>query len=269
MRLAGFHVPIRHLSATSLGVLMTCPEQYRLRYLLHLPERLNTPKLVGSAMHEALADNWRWKLQKGEDLQEDVAWTRFQGAWDSIIDKEGEPEWREPPQQLQQTSRLMVGSYMQEIAPTIHPQATEQWFSERVPGIPVPVVGVIDLETRSLIREVKTTAQKQTKPKPTWRVQARIYQLMTRKPVEHQIVTRQKTPKLYTSATESGLLTPVGDPDVTVLLLQRAVANLNDLYARFGPDTPWPANGILHPFICGYCSFKSRCYAWKGEPLDG
>lgn len=268
MRLAGFHVPIGHLSPTQFGVLMTCPEQYRLRYIKHLPERLNTQRLVGSAMHETLADNWRFKLERGNDLHEDVAWARFQGAWDATIEKEGEPEWKEPPQQLQQTSRLMVGSYMQEIAPTISPLTTEQWFEERIPGIPVPVVGVIDLETKSLIREVKTTSQKLTKPKPQWRVQAKTYQLMTRKPVEHQVVTRQKTPRLYTSATEPGLLTPVGDPDVTVSLLQRAVLNLNDLFNRFGAEEPWPANGILHPFLCSYCSFKSRCYAWEGEPLD-
>jgi hypothetical protein len=265
MRLSGFHLPVERLSATSLALATSCPEAFRQRYVIKERERMNVEKLVGSAFHGALADNWRWKLTKGEDLSDDACWERFQGAWDHTIETEGEPEWKDTPQRIQQNSQLMLSSYLEEVAPKVRPLATEQWFEERVPDVPVPVVGVVDLETKSLIREVKTTSQKVSKPKPQWRVQARIYQLTIPKPVEHQVVTRQVTPRIYTSSSEPGLLTPVGDPDTTVLLLQQVTAAVNDYYARYGPDGVWPATGIMHPYLCGYCSFRPGCWAWKGE----
>jgi len=264
MRLSGFHLPTDHLSATQLSVAITCPEQYRLRYLKHEPERLNIQKLVGSAFHGAIADNWRWKLANGNDLPERAALERLMGAWDDTIEREGEPEWKEPPQQLFQASSLMLTSYLDSEAPAIQPLATETWFEERVSGIPVPVTGVVDCETRSRILETKTTPAKVTTPKPRWRLQARMYQLSLRKPVEHQIVTRQATPKIYTSASEPGLLSPVADPDQTVLILNRAVATLNDYYARWGADEPWPPSGIHHDWLCKYCSFVPKCFAWQG-----
>jgi hypothetical protein len=268
MRLSSFRLPTDHLSATQLGVAVTCPEQYRLRYLLREPERLNVEKLIGSAFHQALAANWDWKIHNGSDLNQDDAWTSYQDAWDSTIESEGEPEWKQTPDSLLHTSELMLSSYMTDVAPTISPISTEAWFSERLPSIPVPVVGAIDLETTSLVKEVKTTGQKVSRPKPQWRLQAKIYQLVTRKPVEHQVVTRQETPKIYTSASEPGLLTPLSPPDATLLLLQRIVSSLNDLYARFGANTPWPANGVLHPFCCSYCSYRGHCYAWAGEASE-
>ena len=264
MRLSGFQLPVDHLSATSLSVAITCPEQFRLRYLKHEPERLNIQKLVGSAFHGAIADNWRWKLHSGDDLPEQVALERLMGAWDDTIEREGEPEWKEPPQQLFSTSSLMLQTYLQDYAPAVTPLSAEQRVEEQVPGIPVPVVGVVDCETRSRILETKTTPQKVTTPKPRWRLQARLYQLMIRKPVSHQIVTRQKTPKIYTEATEPGLLTPVADPDQTVLILQRAVAVINDYYARWGADQPWPPNGIFHDWLCSYCPYPRICVAWEG-----
>jgi len=264
VRLSGFYLPVEHLSATSLSVAITCPEQFRLRYIKHEPERLNIQKLVGSAFHGAIADNWRWKVEKGDDLPEHEALCRLLGAWDDTIEREGEPEWKEPPEQLFQTSQQMLSSYLLDYAPAVTPLWVEQRIEESVPGIPVPVVGVVDCETKSRIQETKTTPAKVTTPKPRWRLQSRIYQLLVRKPVEHQIVTRQKTPRVYTAETEPGLLTPVADPDQTVLILQRAVSTLNDYYARWGPDEPWPPSGIFHDWLCRYCPYVPKCVAWAG-----
>lgn len=266
MRLSGFALPISRLSATALGIAMTCPEQYRRRYLLHEPERLNTPQLIGRAMHAALDSNWQWKLQSGEDLEEESVWSAYQHAWRQTIEEEGEPEWKETPDELLHTSELMLGAYMDEVAPRMLPLNAELYFEERFPGIPVPVVGYIDLETKDLIREVKTTDKKVSSAKPNWRLQARIYQMVLRKPVEHQIVTRQVTPKVYTIENEPGLLTKLTNPDSTLVLMQRVVHQMNDLYCRHGADSPWPANGVLHPFACNYCSYRNSCYAWNGAP---
>jgi len=264
VRLTSFHLPVDHLSATSLSLAISCPEAFRLRYVRHEPERLNIPKLVGSAFHAVLADNWRWKLEKGDDLPGPVALQRLQGAWDDVIEKEGDPEWKQPPSDVLTNSSLMVSSYLESEAPKVQPLATEQRFEETIPEIPVPVVGYVDCETKSAILETKTTARKETKPKPRWKLQAKVYQLSLRKPVMHQIVTRQATPKIYTPESEPGLLTPVADPDQTVLIMQRAVATLNDYYARWGADEPWPPNGIFSDYLCSYCAFVPKCVAWTG-----
>lgn len=263
MRLSGFYLPVERLSATSLAEAITCPEQFRLKRIKKLPERNNIAKLLGTAFHEGIADNYRWKMEHGFDLPDTAVLGRFNGAWDSAIEKEGEPEWKEHPDKVKETGHGMLNLYMKKVAPGITPLKVEQWFEESVPGIPVPLVGVIDLEVSDRIKETKTSASKLKKPKPNWRLQGRIYQLMVDKPVEHVIVTKQVTPQIVTASEEPGLLTPVQNRDVTVKILQQAAAMVNDLYARYGPDEPWPAHGTFHDWLCSYCSHKPNCFAWK------
>lgn len=262
LRLRGFYLPVERLSATSLAEAITCPEQFRMKRVARMPERNNIQKLMGTAFHEAVADSYRWRLEKGELLPKSATEDRFRGAWDEAIEKEGEPEWKEHPDKLMETGFKMLSAYRSVMKATEVTQA-EEWFEITVPGIPVPVVGVIDLPLKDRIREVKTSAKKMSKPKPTWRLQARIYQLAIAKPVEHQVVTKQVTPQVCTADTEPGLMTPIQNKDATVLLLQQAVALVNDLYARYGADQPWPANGIFHDWLCNYCSFRPNCFAWK------
>lgn len=263
MRLSGWYLPLERLSATSLAEAITCPEQFRVKRILKVKDKNNTAKLMGTSFHEAVADNWRWKLEKGADLSGVELHERFTGAWASAIDKEGEPEWKEHPDTLMATGVKMLDVYREKVMLSTIPVSAEQWFEEMIPGIPVPVVGVIDLQLKDRIREVKTSKNKVSKPKPTWRLQARIYQLMVEKEVEHQVVTKQKTPQVVTGADEDGLMTPIQNRDVTVTILQQATNLVNDLYARYGPDTTWPMNGIFHDWLCSYCSHRPNCLAWK------
>jgi hypothetical protein len=87
------------------------------------------------------------------------------------------------------------------------------------------------------------------------------------KPVEYQVITKQKTPQVVTAEEAPDLMIANGYRDATLETLGQAVHTLNDLWARYGPDAAWPTNGVLHDWLCGYCfagpKYGNHCVAWK------
>lgn len=267
MRLSGFHVPVEHLSASSLAMLIQCPEQYRLRYVQHIRPSFGIDKFIGIVDHAAQAENFRQKIKSFEDLDVEYMRGMYRAKWDATIEDEGEPEWKDDPEEVKQTGLLMMETYHAQVSPTITPIRVEERFEETLPGLPVPIIGYPDVETAERIVERKTSKSKLTKPKSKWTLQGRIYSLILDKPVEYQVITKQKTPQCVTALEAPDLLVANGFRDATLETLDQAVHTLNDLWARYGPDRPWPTNGVLHDWLCGYCfagpKYGNHCIAWK------
>jgi len=91
----GFH----HFSATSLGMLSRCPEQFRQRYVLHRKERPGSALVVGSAFHDALKLNYQQKVKSFEDMKlSDVVQYLQDEAWPNCVEADGGVEeivWRD------------------------------------------------------------------------------------------------------------------------------------------------------------------------------
>lgn len=268
VRLSGFKLPVEHLSASSISQFMTCPEQFRLERIVRVPKRRFLDGFVGSVHHDTVEQNFAQKIHTGTDQSFELMQSAFKYKWAEELGK-GEPEWTEHPERVERLGLQMLESFHTAVSPLINPIAVEQRFEERIPGIVVPVVGYIDVEERNLINEFKTAKQKVAKPKPNWRVQGRIYQLVTRKPIYWTVTTKQKTPVNWTWQNAPDLVMEVGNPDVTVRVLAQTVEMMNDCFVRYGPDKPWPLNGLLHTFACDYCSAGPKhpnppCIAWSG-----
>jgi hypothetical protein len=268
MRLSGFYLPVRHLSASALSLGMQCPEQYRQKHILKRKGGFFSDRLMGIVDHDVHTDNMLRVIHTGQMMPRDEILTRYTHYWKKEIEKNGEPDWKDKPDKLHDLGQKMALTYHAEIAHTLKPIRVEERFEFNIKELPVPIIGYIDTELEGAVLERKTTGQKQSTPKPAWNFQGRIYQLEARKPIEWHVVTKQVTPKVYTPEnTEGGLRLDIVNPDVTVQMIVQAATTLNDYYARYGPDSTWPMTGKFHDWLCAYCAFgpkyEGSCLAWQ------
>ena len=252
----GNRLPIETLSATSLAKAVQCPEAWRQRYILRYPESFGVERFVGEVDHTTY-ENYFSEKMKGQPWSLPLLESAFEYNWHTTLEKY-DPQWKEDPEQLMERSRKMIQTYF-ETAQEIEPVAVEQKFEETIPGVSIPVIGYLDLETRAKVIERKTSKSKLSSPKPTWKFQARVYQLVNRKPIEWHVVTKQATPQIVT-----GIIQNVQNPDDTVRLIQQVVHTLDDYYTRYGPNNPWPTIGVMHEWACSYCAHRKTCVAWQG-----
>lgn len=264
MRLSGWNLPLEQLSATAISDFIQCPEAFRQKRLLKRKESMNSARFVGIVDHKTHEENFRQKIHSGEDLTPEEMYKSYADNWETTTNHEGEPEWEEDPIKTFNRGAKMIELYHEKVSPTIQPIAVEQRFEERIKNVPVPVVGYVDVETKDVIRERKTSATKLKDPKTRWRFQGRIYQLALDKPISWDIITKQVTPQVVTAQDAPGLFMGIQNKDMTVLMIQRAVEALTDTYDRYGKDTPWPTNGLFaEAWACQWCSFQDRCIAWN------
>lgn len=268
MRLGSLQLPVESFSASSLTKAIQCPEAWRHRYLLKEKETFGVEKFVGTVDHRVWEGFFEERLRDGEPWERETLHSVYEYTWKDELQRiedhtDQQVVWgSDSPDKLRERGKMMVDAYYDTVALTINPVAVEQRFEETIPGVDVPIVGYVDLETPHVLIERKTSKTKVSKPKPTWRFQARIYQLIHRKPVEWHVITKQATPQIVTGQMEDGLILPVTSADTTVWMIQGVVSGLNDLYLRYGPDSPWPTTGFFHDWACSYCSFVNKCPAW-------
>ena len=269
MRLGAKTLPIETLSATSLSKAVSCPEAWRRRYLLHEREGFGVDKFVGTVDHETVAAYMTDKMNTGVTWDESSLSSAYTYCWSDQLEKseaDGEkPAWgAQSPSKLAEHGQLMVKTYVEKAADTVAPVAVEQLFEQTLPGVPVPLIGYIDIETKDKIVERKTSKTRVNVPRPGWRFQARLYQLAQPRPVEWHITTRQVQPQVQT-----GMTLPLVNPDTTVVQVQELYWILDGYYQRYGPNSPWPTLGIHHDWLCSKCGFgpngNQTCIAWRNQ----
>ncbi|NLD42224.1 MAG: PD-(D/E)XK nuclease family protein, partial [Chloroflexi bacterium] len=148
---------IEHLSYSSISTYLLCGHAWRLRYV----DRVQTPTapalVVGSAWHDAVEAH----LGQGTDLG--VAWRQ---AWGAQLERN-----RDVPWEVGETadSTGTVGERMAAAKPVTNMLAEvranfdgvlERRVELHVPGVPIPVVGYIDIVTKDGIPgDFKTAAR--------------------------------------------------------------------------------------------------------------
>lgn len=261
MRL-GWKLPLERLSATSMALSIQCPEQFRQKYIVREREDVMFgARFMGIVDHKVNEEIVRRAGQSDLDIG-----AVYREVWNEQIDKEGEPDWRDDdPVKMIKTGIKMAETY--HAVAQVKPIAVEQRFEAKVPGVPVPIVGFIDVLESDRIRERKTTSQKTTKPKPKWRFQGLIYQYAAELPVQWDVVTRQVTPQVFMADAWPDLFMKMRDREVTIQLIADAARRINDLYCQYGPDNTWPMTGMFGDWLCDYCligpKYGGSCPAWK------
>jgi hypothetical protein len=262
-----------HLSASRLSSFYRCPEAFRRKYLLGEWEAKSVALHWGSAHHRAIERNYEQKISSHEDLPADEVEDAFRDAFvtddlDSLRWDEGEK-----PAETLDAGIALIRLYHERVAPRVQPLAVEEPFSFRVPGLPVDVIGRIDVRAivdgqRRTIEE-KTSNRAVATPKDDWRFQGRVYRRAHPVPVQwHVSVKHPTSPAVYTPAEKPGLLFEPTDAlaaATDALILNRARLMVA-MFNAFGPDQPWP-DAVEHQFACNYCQFgptrgDSSCAYW-------
>lgn len=263
----GWKLPLERLSASSMGMAIQCPEQFRQKYLVKTPEQSFGARFIGSVDHEMSRVMATAKMYGSGETAVNVD-ALYREAWNAVLDKDGEPDWRDDdPTKMFERGVKMSKLYWDEvIVKEVKPVAVETRLEFTIPGVPAKIVGFADLIEADKIRERKTTAVKTTKPKPKWRFQGLIYQYATGLPVQWDVVTRQVTPQLYLARDWPDLYLAVRPTKFIEGMIRDVARRINDLYSQFGSDNTWPMTGIFGDWLCDYCPIGPRyggsCPAW-------
>lgn len=269
---------IRHFSPSSIRMLKVCPEQYRQRYILGKKKRPGEALTLGSATHAAMAFNLEQKIESHEDRPEAEVLEYFHDfAWPTAIEKDGgkdEIRWDDPTDldKPRRDGERMTLAYHANVTPRIQPVAKpEQKITLHIEGLPVPVIGYLDVEEEMDVIDLKTGKQVQKKPDSNWRLQGTIYSLATKKPTHFHSLSRAKVPSIATPLTDPEMAIPYRDDiaAVTRKVLLDYAGQVEYFMHRYGPDESWPTSGMFMDYkggaACRYCGYRKDCAAWAFE----
>lgn len=242
--------PVDHLSASSITTFLRCPRQWQEKYVYKREGPSNSSLIIGSAVHLALS-----RLLKDEEPY----WGR---AWDDVVEENEGKEivWKDSPEKSHRIWIESVHSYYESVGKYLTVVETEKEISLDIEGVPIPVVGFVDIVTPERTIDVKTTGyfDRRVSLNPEWKLQANIYQIAYPLPAEFHVLTRSKTDpvvlpdsymhELHVNPPESGRTEKFVYGVWTVM----------EHYWKTFNTAPWPGN-VIHPWAAKYCSVEECC----------
>lgn len=244
--------PVDHLSASSITTFLRCPRQWQAKYVHGLEGPSNSALLIGSAVHDWLAQ---------ELAGEDPVWT---AVWEEAIIKQGGREnivWKDKEPAAEIIAFRQAEAYYHTVGRVLNVLETEKEISVRVPGVPIPVVGFIDIVCPDGIIDVKTTGYLNAKSVQTnreWTLQANIYQLAEPKVCEFHVITRSKdSPLVLPPTDDSPLVIQPPKGQKTEWLVKQVYEEILFMHQNFGEHLIW-RGGFTHPWAGKYCPLRGR-----------
>lgn len=241
---------LEHLSASNIALHMKCPRQWQDKYLFGNRQPTSGAMFLGTAVHEGVE-----RLLHGREL----------GAyWEDAKQKKDERiVWgKDDERKLYSLSKIMIQNYYDQVGRYLQVVDTEVDFSVMVPGIDLPFIGFIDLETHQLLIDYKSTGYfntKQVRPNAEWALAQRIYQLARPKPSEIHVITRKGDIVVPTATTFKGLHFGRFDDAQTERMLRDEWRRIQWYMETYG-EKPWPGKG-LHEYADKYCVLDNCCSA--------
>jgi putative RecB family exonuclease len=185
------------LSPSQVRTLMDCGAKWMYKYSLGIPEPKNSHLALGNAVHAAITDHMREKIEIGRDRPVEPSLEAFELAWSA---EAAETEFRddEDPAAIAGVGRGLVAKYIAEAAPRVNPAAVELSVEGEIAG--VKVQGRLDIvERNGRIRDIKTASRRSDSIS-----NEQIFQLATYAPfaegatgeVVVDVLVKTKTPQL-------------------------------------------------------------------------
>lgn len=146
---------IDHLSYSSISSYLACPANWKYHYLDQVPTGTSSDLLFGSAFHNTIEQHI------GEGHQGNLI-DRWQANWAKQLETNQQVNWdSDTPESMCNLGVRMFGSpEIQQGILSIKSQRIETKVELRVPGVPVPVVGYIDvITTDSVPGDFKTSSR--------------------------------------------------------------------------------------------------------------
>ena len=135
------------ISPTKLRAYSWCPLAYRYRFIEHLRFPPTPESLLGSALHVMMEANFRSKRKSHSDLSLEELEEVFDVAWDRDLPVEVDnPRFsRERFDLARELGYVMTAFFWQAVAPNVKPHLVEHRFKFMMDGVPVPIIGQVDL----------------------------------------------------------------------------------------------------------------------------
>jgi hypothetical protein len=163
---------IEHLSYSSISLYLDCPEAWRRKYLEGEPTYKTSALAFGTAIHGTIEQmiksahyNWRdiWDKEFGKAFAADVSW-----------------DAKETPEQYYRNGeRMLSHETIQTAIQSIHPASIEDIEKKvelRVPGVPIPIIGYIDvILDDGTPADFKTSARQWTQDQASGSLQTLFY----------------------------------------------------------------------------------------------
>lgn len=209
-----------HVSVSQIKCYLKCPEKYRLQYVVGaVPEFRPANLVLGSAVHEGLAEHYRAIMQTSESPEMDVCMAAFHASM---------TEARKHPLPIEATDEDLesIGAgLLKAFYEAVYKEppvvvAVEYPFSVDLPDpatgevLEEKLVGALDLvveeKGRKVIGEHKTAAKKWSKDQISHDIQLAAYKLVGRQVgmgdvgLRLQVLTKTKVPALIVEETERG-----------------------------------------------------------------
>jgi putative RecB family exonuclease len=157
-----------HLSYSSINTFLSCPANWKFHYLDKIPVQTSKDLIFGSAFHGAIESFLANKSKPDQPSLTDL----WQDNWHKQIIVEDKPRedinWKdETPESLCNLGIRMFESPairdgILSITPTFNLDgnaAIEKKVELRVPGVPIPIIGYIDIMTPSGPGDFKTSGK--------------------------------------------------------------------------------------------------------------
>lgn len=198
---------IYHLSYSSISALLRCPRSWKYRYIDKLPSAMTANLLVGNVYHKTIAYAYNQKMAGAIPGQEEIA-EMFSTFWEQqvkakyVYDGSSEPkleatyiDWNGwEPNVLHKRGQTMSKLYVSKMLPKYDPVAVEQKFKKNIEGVPLPIVGYIDVLTEDLIVDHKWRGRAYSEMELAKDIQMTLYSMLTgrRKMEIHQALNQNK-----------------------------------------------------------------------------
>lgn len=150
-----------HLSISQSTMHARCELQWEFRYGMGIKSPPGVAAVIGRATHQTVEADLRFKMSWGSLLSkeevQDIAAESARKEWENEtpIIRVGDPDVGGAVDTVVSLAEL----HHSEVAPAIDPIAIEQAFKIEIPQLKYDVVGVVDIETETSIRDTKTSSK--------------------------------------------------------------------------------------------------------------
>lgn len=199
---------LTHLSYSAISLWLNCPENFRRKYVEKQPT-ITTPALVfGSAFHATVED---YLIAQSHDVERSLV-ELWGHKWGTCVEREPNCDWgAETPEQYHNDGiRLLTSPDVVRMINAIRLREdnegpmVERKLELRVPGVPVPIIGYMDIMTADGVPgDFKTSATLWSQDKARDELQPTFYLAALNQAgytvpglrFRHYVVTKAKKPQ--------------------------------------------------------------------------
>ena len=161
---------LTHLSYSSISTWLMCPRSWRYRYVDKVPAPKSPALVFGSAFHDAVEAHVR-------DQDDTPLAARWSQCWAAQLERDGEVSWDKEPTHYEDLGAAMLSAPdVVALVGALTALKIEEKITLNVPGVPVPIIGYIDMiETDGVPADFKTSARSWSQKKADDEMQATFY----------------------------------------------------------------------------------------------